>query len=144
VHQIIVGNDDSGQIPAVWNVTYQSILFHHPNYRHILWTDRTMSQFLFDNYRSFLPIFESYPFAIQRVDAFRYFALYHFGGIYADLDVGARRPFDALLQYDAFLPHTLPFGFNNDFIGSRPRHPLFRRIIAAMPAWNRYYLSPCK
>ena len=41
-------------------------------------------------YSSFLPVYESYPYNIQRVDAARYFILYHFGGVYLDLDIGCK------------------------------------------------------
>lgn len=37
-------------------------------------------------YDWFLEIWDNYPFGIERADAIRYFVLYHFGGIYIDLD----------------------------------------------------------
>jgi len=38
-------------------------------------------------YPWFLETFDSYPYNIERADVIRYFALYHFGGIYLDLDL---------------------------------------------------------
>jgi mannosyltransferase OCH1-like enzyme len=32
--------------------------------------------------------FNSYPFPISKTDAGRYFLLYHYGGVYSDLDIG--------------------------------------------------------
>lgn len=38
------------------------------------------------SYSWFLSTWDNYPFAIERADAIRYFVVYHFGGLYIDLD----------------------------------------------------------
>ena len=60
----------------------------------MLWTDADSRKFLVEHYPWFVPIFDAYPYPIQRADAIRYFILHHFGGIYMDLDVGCLRRFD--------------------------------------------------
>ena len=44
-----------------------------------------------EHYPWFLPTYQSYPYAIQRVDVLRYFLLHSLGGVYIDLDMGCRR-----------------------------------------------------
>ena len=61
-------------------------LYPEPEYNHILWTDATMRQLIQDRFEWFLEIYDSYPTNIQRADSARYFILYTFGGLYADLD----------------------------------------------------------
>ena len=39
----------------------------------------------------------------------------------------------------AIMPSTQPFGVSNDFMMSRRRHPFFKQLIDALPAWNRRY-----
>ncbi|HEY9078016.1 MAG TPA: glycosyltransferase [Anaerolineaceae bacterium] len=71
---------------------------HHPGWRYILWTDIDNRELIRQHYSWFLPIFDAYPEPIMRVDAARYFILYHFGGMYVDLDFEAFRPLDPLLE----------------------------------------------
>jgi hypothetical protein len=42
--------------------------------------------FIATHYPWFLETFEGYKYPIQRADSIRYFVLYHYGGIYIDLD----------------------------------------------------------
>ena len=43
--------------------------------------------FIEEKYPWFLPVFDSYPYNIQRADVIRYFALAYYGGTYLDLDL---------------------------------------------------------
>jgi mannosyltransferase OCH1-like enzyme len=61
-------------------------LYPSPEYEHILWTDESMRQLIASLYPEFLPIYDAYPYNIQRADVARYFILHRFGGLYADLD----------------------------------------------------------
>ena len=38
------------------------------------------------HYPELIPVYESFPYAVQRWDAIRYLILYTFGGLYVDLD----------------------------------------------------------
>lgn len=76
---------------------------------------------------------------IERVDAFRYFLLYHEGGIYVDLDCEARRSIETLLlgkdiilgkEPDNYAKqlYNIDFLVSNAFMCSIPRH-LFWPIV---------------
>lgn len=78
-----------------WQRTW---LENHPTWQYRLWTDQDLRAFMQEHYAWFLPIYDSYPQPIQRVDAARYFILYHYGGVYADLDTECLRPLDELLE----------------------------------------------
>ncbi|MGH7046836.1 MAG: glycosyltransferase, partial [Stellaceae bacterium] len=77
-----------------WQSTFDRI---NPDFRHIVWDDDDNRQFIASYYEWFLPIYDSYPREIYRVDAVRYFYLYTFGGIYADMDTECLRPLAPLL-----------------------------------------------
>ena len=83
---------------AAWADAHQSVVDLHPGYEIKHWTDATIRAFLKQHYPWFMRTFDAYPQPIQRVDAFRYFALYHYGGVYVDFDIGANKPFDILLK----------------------------------------------
>jgi inositol phosphorylceramide mannosyltransferase catalytic subunit len=61
-------------------------LFSEPEYQHMLWTDKKMRALIDERFPWFLSVYDSYPTNIQRADASRYFILYAYGGLYADLD----------------------------------------------------------
>lgn len=88
-----------------------------------------------------MDIWDNYAFPIQRADSLRYFVLYHYGGIYLDMDTWCNKsiPIDKL-GYDAtgyavFKP-TVPTGVTNDFMITSPRHPIYAAAIAKLPAYN--------
>ena len=102
---------DFGRMPATWSQAHAACKSLNPTYRHLFWTDETARAFMVANYPEHVPNYDAYPHAIQRVDAARYFILFHFGGIYLDLDVECRKPLDAVrLHFGAILPATRPFG----------------------------------
>ena len=70
-----------------------SIIRHNPEYHYILWKDIDIHEFMKSYYPAFYQMFLSYKYKIQQIDAFRYFILYHYGGIYIDLDIGCKASF---------------------------------------------------
>lgn len=91
IHQTWKDNN----IPKKWKDYHQTWKRHFPEneYKHILWTDENNRNFIKNNYNWFLETYDNYPRNIQRADAIRYFILYHYGGIYADLDCEVRENF---------------------------------------------------
>lgn len=94
-----------------------------------LWTDAGSREFIAEHYSWFLDTFDSYTYPIQRADAIRYFVLYHYGGVYIDLDIGCLKPMDPLLVYPVILPKTIPVGVSNDLMFSEKGHPLLEQTI---------------
>ncbi|ODQ66134.1 hypothetical protein NADFUDRAFT_46663 [Nadsonia fulvescens var. elongata DSM 6958] len=129
-------------IPEDWLVAQKSCKNLHPDYEYRLWTDETSRQFIKEHYDWFLETFDNYPMPIMRADAIRYFVLYHFGGIYIDLDDGCQRSLDPLLQFRAFLRKTDPTGISNDVMGSVPHHPFFKKTIDSLKKYNHSWLIP--
>jgi mannosyltransferase OCH1-like enzyme len=83
--------------PVALNILQQTWLEHHPDWDYHFWTDQDILEFLAEHYSWFLPIYKGYQHSICRVDAFRYFLMHHFGGVYIDLDFEAFRPIDELV-----------------------------------------------
>ncbi|OAQ61846.1 mannosyl phosphorylinositol ceramide synthase SUR1 [Pochonia chlamydosporia 170] len=136
IHQIYK-NDT---IPEKWSAAYQSCMDQNPpgNWTHILWTDDKARNFITNFYSWFLPVYDSYPYDVQRFDALRYLLLYHFGGIYLDMDVGCKKDLSALLRHHAFFGKTSPYGVSNDVMGSEKGYELFRLLVLSLEAENHY------
>jgi len=96
---------------------------------YMLWTDAGSREFIAQNYHWFLDTFDSYPYAIQRADAIRYFVLHHYGGVYMDLDIGCLRRLDPLLIFPVILPRTIPVGVSNDLMFAEKEHPFMAQTI---------------
>lgn len=107
----------------------------------MLWTDADSRKFLVEHYPWFVAIFDAYPYPIQRADAIRYFVLYHYGGIYMDLDVGCHRPCDPLLRFEVVLPKTIPVGVSNDVMLAAKGHAFMDYLIHNLVTFNHRYVT---
>jgi len=114
---------------------------YHPGWVYRLWTDADIAAFVRGTYPHLWPLFQGYAHGIQRVDAVRYLILYHFGGLYSDLDILCIHGFEPLCRFGAVLAPTTPFGFSNDLMMARPGHPLFGELVkglaGARAVWQR-------
>jgi mannosyltransferase OCH1-like enzyme len=80
---------------AYWAATFRS---QNPSYDYRLWDDADNRALVARHYPWFLGTYDAYPAEIYRVDAVRYFFLYHHGGVYADLDTECLQPLDPVLD----------------------------------------------
>ncbi|MES3002042.1 MAG: glycosyltransferase [Pseudomonadota bacterium] len=125
-------------IPANFAHWSQTLRDHNPAYEYMLWDDADNRAFIAGHYPWFLETYDAYPAEIFRADAVRYFFLYHFGGIYADMDTECLRPLDGMLDVadvvlgrmgtDPHFVHSLP----NALMMSRPRQEFWLLVISLL------------
>ncbi|XXQ30413.1 Glycosyltransferase sugar-binding region containing DXD motif [Plasmodiophora brassicae] len=140
IHQVYKTN----QVPDRWQPAHQLVREQNADYEIRLWSDNEALAFLRQHYPDFVPVYVTYPYDIQRADAIRYFLIYHFGGVYMDLDIGCNVPVSRVLNSTdlGFLaPETWPAGFSNDLFAAVPNHPLSRLLINALPYWNHRFFT---
>lgn len=70
----------------------------NPKWRAVMWNEHSAEQLMQRCYPSWLAKFRGLPEPIQRADLFRWVALYHFGGCYADLDTRCLAALDKRLE----------------------------------------------
>jgi UDP:flavonoid glycosyltransferase YjiC (YdhE family) len=148
IHQTWKEREVPPDLAAFW-ATWQE---HHPDWIHLLWTDRDNREFLGRHYPWFLPIYDSYPEAIMRADAVRYFILHHHGGLYADLDVESLRPIGPLLTDKQVILGVEPSehlktadvrtrGFTrivgNALMASIPGHPFWEHVFKLLIGFHK-------
>ena len=120
----------------------------NPNFTHMFWTNRAILNFILCKYPDFYALFMRYQSAIERSDVFRYFVLYEYGGVYADVDMEPVRDMTSLItSHHCLLPvepdaHALlarrAFAnafrmlLSNAIMACRPRHPFFRFVIETL------------
>ena len=120
-------------VPEKWKQTYDSCLDTHKEYEYMFWTDEKMEKFMEKEYGWFMDTYRSYPFPIQRVDAVRYFILFHYGGIYIDLDIGCNVSLPDILSngfhYNVLVAATYPTGVSNQIMMAPRGHALFKAAM---------------
>lgn len=112
------------EVPKKWEKSYDSWNMYVngsctvEKWERILWTDEKAVAFLQENYPWFMDTFNSFPRKIQKVDALKYFIIYHHGGVYADMDIIIDRcGLDEFLKRcEITLLGTNPIGFAADFL----------------------------
>ena len=84
--------------PHVKNV--RSWIEKNPGWEYRLWTDSDIRLLVARRFPDYLEMFDKYPLQIQRADMFRYFVMYEYGGVYADMDFEALLPLSEILDDD--------------------------------------------
>lgn len=107
----------------------------HPDWEYRLWTDEDNLAFVEKHFPDFYGIFTKFPKNIMRADTIRYLIMFHFGGVYLDLDYEMLKPFD-LLNHGLVLPYSRNKTAGDDFdafgnciFGSTPGHPFWKYVI---------------
>ncbi len=89
-----------------WKKKWQSI---HGGFEYIFWDEKRISKFLEKHFNEYFNEWYNLDLPIKKCDSARYFILYHYGGIYADLDTIPFKPITqliddlALTDYDVIL-----------------------------------------
>ena len=107
-------------VPMRWKNGINLWQKYHPDWEYKFWSDDDLNNFMAEHYSWFIPFYYLYPNHIQRVDVSRYFILYHYGGVYADLDISPKQNIEPLLSnnIENFLVETPNLGTTNSLFGA--------------------------
>ena len=95
----------SKTIPLKYQTLHKGIIEKHEDYNYIFFTDEDIDNFLKKEYPEYFITYSKLPILIQKIDFFRYIAVYHYGGFYFDLDMECMKPLgDELLKYKNVIP----------------------------------------
>jgi mannosyltransferase OCH1-like enzyme len=104
IPRIIIQTWKTENIPQRYMKLINSIKLNNPDYEYLFFTDESIEEFLKTHYPSYYNTYKKLPIKIQKIDFFRYVAVYHFGGFYMDLDMMCLKSFDPLLANDCIFP----------------------------------------
>lgn len=100
-------------IPIKYKSLIHSVKKNNPKANYMFFTDYDIKNFMKEKFPQYLNTFYSLPFTIQKIDFFRYLAIYYYGGIYLDLDMKIHRNLEDLSHsYKCIFP--LEFQQNTD------------------------------
>jgi len=151
IPKIIVQTWKDENIPNKYLSDISSLKKFNPDYQFIFFTDDQIEKFILDNYPEYYQVYLRLPIKIQKIDFFRYVAIYHYGGFYFDLDMRATKNLDSLLDFDCIFPVDLfisdkqcenrkeRYGYFCEkdmrfFVGqyafaAKPKHPFIKKLI---------------
>jgi mannosyltransferase OCH1-like enzyme len=135
-------HSEISDIPASGSNTPDLCRKYNPDFTINIWNTTAAHDFFEAEYAWFLPTYDAYIHPIQRVDALKYFLLWHYGGVYMDLDISCRRALDPLLAFPAWFPRASPLGVNNDLMATVARHPIMGKMTESLQSRNKRLLFP--
>ena len=120
----------------------ESWIKHNPTWFRFEWDDKLGLDLMKKIFPEHLSMYKKYKYDIQRCDAIRYFILYRYGGLYADMDYYCNRPFDeAIKEYpnDIYFVQTPNKTIlqesdhvSNSLIYSKPGHVFWRNLFVEL------------
>ncbi|CAF1301953.1 unnamed protein product [Rotaria sordida] len=149
IHQIWISSINHEEMYDRFRIAANSCIELHLNYNYTLWTHEKIKSWLTIYYSWFLPIYENYRYDMQRIDAVKYVLLFHFGGIYIDLDlkckaqdlISAMLPLDKRDNEPDIILHMGAEGIsaNTDIMAAKRFHPFFKLAVSQLKAANRWF-----
>ena len=149
IPRLIIQTLKNNDIPSKYINSIRSIKRYNPNYKFMFFTDKDIDKFIKEEYPQYYSTYKRLPVIIQKIDFFRYIAVYHYGGIYFDLDMTGLYPLDNILKYECVFPvdtilTPVKCASNRfkkycdkgyDYIlgqyafGAKPKHPFIKALI---------------
>ena len=121
-----------------WRETWSK---YHPGWTFTFWNLEEMYLFIEKKYNWFYKTFTEYPTLIQKIDSFRYFLLYEYGGLYVDLDIECFKNIEPLIDKECVLFRTHPEYQMKKIIDADNReHPL-RKHFPLQELAKGYFLT---
>jgi mannosyltransferase OCH1-like enzyme len=119
---------------------------YNPSWEFRFYTDEDIDRFMEENYPEHLELLNSYDQHIKKVDAFRYFLLHRYGGMYVDLDFECFKPLDNLFceGVNIYLQQNNPtvLRTTNSIMISSPGHVFWKHAIRRLAAERNMSAGP--
>lgn len=104
IPKIIIQTWKSNQIPIKYKKQVESVRNTNKNFKILFFTDEDIETFLKEKYPQYYVTYKKLPIKIQKIDFFRYVAVYHYGGFYYDLDIESFKSLDNLVNNEVVFP----------------------------------------
>jgi mannosyltransferase OCH1-like enzyme len=117
-----------------------SWLTKNPTWGYKCWDFKESRNFMKTYFTEHLEMYDGYPHHIQRCDCIRYFILFRYGGLYADMDYCCLKPWDDVISkyksdlYIVETPNKIGDGIHisNSLMYSVKNHPFWRHVFVEL------------
>lgn len=134
IPKIIHQTYKSTELPPVYKQCQETVLKLHPDFEYRFYTDEDMDRVVREEAPEYYEAFSALPRMIMKIDMFRYFLMYLYGGLYVDMDYMMLRPFD-FLGKEVVLPCSREGvrgevqRLGNCVFASRAGHPFWKGLM---------------
>ena len=144
---------DKNLPPIIYKLVSENISFLKSNgYEYMFWTDDMILKLISEEYPNFYNIYKLARTGVQKGDIARIILVYHYGGIYIDLDVLVLRDFKEIINMnsDKLYISYEPSGqttalYNNDkylcnaFFAANKKNNMLKVILYNIPEYIKNY-----
>jgi mannosyltransferase OCH1-like enzyme len=134
IPQIIHQTYKNHNLPETYKMCQTEIKRLHPDFEYRFYTDKDMDRLMKTEFSEYYDKFNELPRIIMKIDMFRYFLMYKYGGLYIDMDYLMFKPFD-LLNKKVVIPcnreneNGEPICLGNCIFASQPNHPYWKSLM---------------
>jgi len=131
IHQM--GPDDKNKWPYIWVEGNDLIKKTFPNFEHKLWKNSDVYPFIEKHYPQYFDLVQELP-TICKFDFFRCIVMYHYGGLYFDLDFLVYKNFYGVLKHDKptvieGIRYAVEEKVQNNFFASPPKLKVWLKVM---------------
>ena len=143
IHHIWMGKNE---IPDLNLKCAESIKKMNSEFEYKLWKDDDVDNIMKNDFPEYYEKFNELPRMIMKIDMFRYFLMYKYGGIYTDMDYLMFKSFD-LLEENVVIPCNRednegnPICLGNCIFASTPNHPFWKSLMDTLFTIDRKKLD---
>ena len=132
VHQIWFQGIDQN-IPEPYNKSYKSCVkkFKEWDWQHKLW-DKNSIEKLLNKYPNYKKKYDKLELRIQKIDFAKYVIMYHYGGVYIDMDMECLKDIYKLIDKDDELivsKMSISLMYSNGIFFSIPKNKFWKDLI---------------
>jgi mannosyltransferase OCH1-like enzyme len=146
IPKIIHNTYKSHDLPEIYKNCQAQIKTLHPEFDYRFYTDTDMFNIMRNEFPTYYDNFQALPRMIMKIDMFRYFLMYKYGGLYTDMDYLMLRRFD-LLNHDVVIPCNRedisgnPTSLGNCIFASKPAHPFWKTLMDTLFTIDRTQIN---
>ena len=133
-------------LPEIYKMCQTEIKRLHPDFEYRFYTDDDMDRLMKTEFPEYYDKFNELPRMIMKIDMFRYFLMYKYGGLYADMDYLMFKKFD-ILNEKVVIPTNRDLDNNNKLtnlgnciFASVPNHPFWKSLMDTLFKIDRKFL----
>ena len=142
----------SSMIPFQYKLNLIKLLSQNKDYSYCLWNQTKIYNLIKLFYPNLLQLYQKLEYRIQKIDFAKYIILYHYGGIYIDIDVESKNSLDHFFKIypmtnlyfskvsyindleDKILKKFYNYKSNNYFVNNgiiiaKRKHPFFKDLL---------------
>ena len=146
IHQSFIDKESIKKVKT-YEYCQKKLLELHPDFEYRFYSDSDMENVMQENFPEYYECWTNLPKHIMKVDMFRYFIMYLYGGLYCDLDYLFLKKFD-MLDKECILHEECAFSarlgtrnvddccikilYANCIFSSRPKHDFWKFLMDNM------------